>query len=551
MSEGAVIDLPVARALLRLRYSLEHAAQLARDQSEPGVHIAVIALDGAVEFALWIVGRAYAAGLGETANRPNLLAAVHRKLDPRFGEEGWRPPGESSVDQLHRARNNTQHAGVPIDASAVPDWTSAARAFIESLVEAAFERSLSEVSLADAVRDEALADLLRRAHEAVESSESDPVAALVLTCRAFDDARRRWSQQQVHIYGRPLIEAVRRAELPAFGMLDPVVPEDEKLADFLDVVPFANDLGEYAWFIASRRQQEEAGWSPGLADCRRALAFVSGWIVRWEVFDRGYPVEDWEQHRAGLVPPVVGDGTTTTYLGAEAYMTAEVPGSPARCEVIVSLANIPDRGRGPWSNWLLQALVDSAHELGEDIRFDRVQMFATGQLLLGSRLGYDADALWRVVHRGIELTNERYREWSADKNRRRTEQQRLQAELTAVIDSVRTDRNLFDTITVAERGADGKPVVTLGLNFGDFMYEELNLCVALFRSLEVFRPTDVVQDRLVFEAFEMTDENAAVVRDAIRRCEDVVFERRKSHAHRRVEFQRFANRIEQLFRGQP
>jgi hypothetical protein len=551
MSEGALIDLPNARALLRLRYAVEHAAWLARDQSEPGVHIAVIALDGAVEFALWIVARAYAAPLGETATRPNLLKAVHAILDPGIGEDGWRPPGESSVDQLHRARNNTQHAAVPVDPSAVPDWSSAARSFIESLVETAFERPLSEVSLADAVRDEGLADLLHRAHERVEGPEPDPIAAFVLICRAFDDARRRWREQQAHIYGRPVLEATHRTTLPAFGMLDPVVPQDERLADLLDVTPFANDLGEYSWFLASRRQQQEAGWSPDSADCRRALAFVSGWIVRWEVFDRGYPVEAWEKHRASLVPPVIGDGEGTTFIGGEAFMIAELPGGPAHCDVLVSLANIPDRAPGGWRSRLLQSLHDAATELEESIRFDGVQMFPTGQLLLQCPLGCEADAVSRVVRRGIEITDARYRQWSEDESARRAERQKLRVELTAVIDSVRTGRRLFDTVEVTERAVDGKEVVTLGLNFGDFRYEELNLCLDLFRSVPLFMPTDVVQsDRLTFEAFDITDENATVVRDTIHRCEDIVFERRKLHAHQRLTFQKFAGRIAELFSAQ-
>lgn len=64
------------------------------------------------------------------------------------------------------------------------------------------------------------------------------------------------------------------ATRPACGMLDPVVAMDDRLADFLEVAPFAGDLGAYTSFLAARRQQQD-GWTPEPPDTRQALVFVS------------------------------------------------------------------------------------------------------------------------------------------------------------------------------------------------------------------------------------------------------------------------------------
>ncbi len=273
------MDPPTARALVRLRYALEHALALARDSSEPGAHIAIVALDGTVENALWLTARSYGAQVKQMASRQELLNRVRDAL--ANAGRTWRPAGGPGVQQLNRARNDAQHAAVQFDAAQLPDWSAAARAFIDSILSAAFERPLSEVALADAVRDPHLADLLRRAEQAIDQSQPG-VDAFALIGDAFDDARRRWREQQGHVFGGWLPGGpASQASLPALGMLDTAISQDDRLTDFLEVVPFAGDLGEYSCFLSARRQQQQAAWTPDVDETRRALIFVSGWIVRW------------------------------------------------------------------------------------------------------------------------------------------------------------------------------------------------------------------------------------------------------------------------------
>jgi hypothetical protein len=545
MADNSPPDLPRARSLVRLQFALEHAVRLARDLSEPGAHIAIVALDGAVEHALWLVERAYGAQLPQDARRDQLVRRVHEALANARGEP-WEPAGADSVDQLHRARNDAQHAALRFDTSQLPDWSTAAQAFIDGLITAAFGHALSDVTLADTVREPALTDLMRRAERDIDRDEPD-AGAFLLICAAFDEARRRWRDQLGHAHGQATAELALLAQRPAMGMLDPVVRQEDRLADFLEVAPFAGDLGEYTSFLAARRQQQ-SGWTPEPADTRRALLFVGGWIVRWEVFNLGYPLERWEAHLESLAPPVVGDGSKTEIIEHQAFLSAEFPGHPARCHLVFTLANIPDRGRGPWGNWLHKALIDANAELRENVRFDGVQLSLTGRLLLVCDLGYSADAIASVVKRAVELTNERYRDWSQNEARRRIELRRIQEAFTQAIVSARQSRAVFDTVEVTERPTDGQPVVWQGLNFGESKFDELGLCTQGFQNAgSVLAGAGTLREQIVFDAFELTPENEALLRRTVQLCEETVLERRAYYNRRVLEFQHFQNRLGELF----
>lgn len=529
------IDFTMARALVRLRFAQEHAIALGRDSSEAGAQIAIVALDGAVEYALRLVARDRAVKLRDRASRHDLLTGVRDAL----GAE-WRPNGADGVDQLHRARNDVQHASVMFDASQVPDWSAAAAAFIESLVEANFGAPLSEVSLADAVRDEAIAEHLRRAEMELARAEAGASLAFQLVSFAFDEARGRWREQQAHIYGQPFLEHRVQPIVSAVDGLGPVVPQEERLADFLEVVPFANDLGEYSWFVGASRQHE-AGWDPGVDEARRALVFVSGWIVRWEIFVRGYPQERWEKFWDDLAPPVVGDGTNTEVLGLDIEMSPEFPGHPSRCVLTFRLANVPDRARGPWGHWIPQALFDSAQELAPDIRFNGVSLTLRGELILICDLGYDPGALATVIKHAIERTDARFCEYEQSEAERTARTRRLQGELNALLDSARTGPELFDSVEVTERQDKGTADVWLSLNLVGAKHAEIGHCANIFRDVRgPLTGTAVFGDRLTFGAFELTEDNRELLNKAIYRCEEFIFDLRERHAMRVDEFSEFA-----------
>src|SRR5205823_3849698 len=155
------------------------------------------------------------------------------------------------------------------------------------------------------------------------AQEGQAPEAIRLTCTAFDSVRQRWRRQRSEALGavawRPLAQTVRSRQ-PG---LDRPSREDQ-LDDLLEVQPFANDMGEYFWFRAARLQHEN-GLQLDLEDARRAVLFVAGWVVRWEVFDHGYPIERWHERWAQIEPPSVGDGETPQAIAVETMLEPEWP----------------------------------------------------------------------------------------------------------------------------------------------------------------------------------------------------------------------------------
>jgi hypothetical protein len=70
MPDEPVLDLPTVSALVRLRMLAEDARRRAEDTSEAGRHLALIALDGACEYALWLAART--TGVTFKNDRPTL-----------------------------------------------------------------------------------------------------------------------------------------------------------------------------------------------------------------------------------------------------------------------------------------------------------------------------------------------------------------------------------------------------------------------------------------------------------------------------------------------
>ena len=63
--------------------------------------------------------------------------------------------------------------------------------------------------------------------------------------------------------------------------------------------------------------------------------------------------------------------------------------------------------------------------------------------------------------------------------------------------------------------------------------------IAMTRVLEAPR-------RVVFDAFEMTPENEALLRETVQRCEKTVLARRAHYAQRVLQFQRFQSQLAEL-----
>ena len=541
MPDELVLDLPTVSELVRLRMLAEDSRRRSEDTSEAGRHLALISLDGACEYALWLAGRAHGAKFKERSSRSDMVSTLKSLLGERWKLQGW--PG---VEQLHRARNNAQHAAVAIDPIQLPQWRDAAWAFIDSLCTVAFERSLNQIVLADAVRDPSLHDLLRRSEEALIE---DPLLAFTLATAAFGQARLKWRVQR------------RRKEFvvtPAGTLVraDPtaaVRSDLQALDNFLEVQMFANDAGECVWLEHAREEQQETGWTPPPDEARRALLFAASWIVRWEIFNLGYPLDKWQAHRDSIHPPEIGESKQPLLWLNESRFFEEVPGRPARGVVLFQLANVPGRGRPPWGPLLEQAVVEGAAEAGLSSALADTIWHQSGTLLLWITLGHDSKVVAGIVRQAVDRAYTRYISQHADAEQR--ERQRLEAEsaLRDVVFAARSDLSLFGAVTVQADKESGTQdwLGCVELRLGAAGQAELRSVVNIFRGARgVLAKTDRFDNGVAFDLFELTDDNNQVLARAICSCEEEVQHLRDHAAKQRLAFQTFVEGLRQEL-GEP
>jgi hypothetical protein len=532
------MDLPTASALVRLRLLIEDAQRRADDISEAGRHLALVALDGACEYALWLASREHTLPVKERAGVPELYSAVKAAL------AGWQVRGWRGVSQMHQARNVAQHAGVALDAAQLPTWADATVAFIDSLCLAAFGTRLAEIALAEAVRDQSLRTQLRWSEEQLSEN---PGQSFLLTVGAFDEARKRWRAQRT----APVFAPSPGGYPPSPDFAPPLHDVDE----FLEVQPFAGDFSEYTWLRRARQEHEQAGWTPDAQEARRTLLFVSGWIVRWEIFDQGYPVDRWEAHREGIQPPVTGDGTTTEIVGGQVEFLPDIPGRPARNIVYLALANVPSRGRSPWDIVLRDALMECARDAGAGELFSEVQWYLSGMLVAHTALDADPQLVADVIERAVALSAQRHATQLAESTERDRERRLLEQALRAFVASTSSDEvGLFGDVNVVDDrwlGTFGW-LAFLQIGVGSRGQEELTQTHDIFGNQRAAFPNLHVRDgQIAFSVSELTEEVQGALRTAIADSEEQARHVRTVRAQQAQAFQAFAVGFQRRFRPLP
>jgi hypothetical protein len=545
MSDVPAQDFPTVSALVRLRMLAEDARRRAMDTSDAGRHVALIALDGACEYALWLAARTH--GMPFKRERPS-LSEQYRALKLALDKPRWEPLGWPAVEQLHRARNDAQHAAVVADAAQLPLWSDAAWAFIDSLCRAAFRVPLAEILLADAVRDPELRSYLRWSEEALTVERG---RAFRLALQAFDRARERWRAQHERLEFVP----------PAAGPLvrpDPLRQVEGKfrqLDALLEIQPFANDIGEYFWLRQARQEFESARWPPSEEDERRALQFVVGWIVRWEIFDRGYPDDDWAEHRDSLGPPTTGDGTELEILGSHTELLPEVPGQGARqIAVYFQLANVPGRGRAPWGEFLHQTLLAAAREAGAPGMFAHVGWDIEGLLELHVALGSDPATVGAIARSAFDLAVECYSQHLTESERSEEDREGIETAFRELIFSARSDLQFFNDVTVVAddwMNTNGW-IVFIHLAEGVGGGEEITQALDIFRDAARTLPKLHMRDgHIAFQACELTAETEQGIRDAVERSEGQVRHLRDIRAVQGQSYKEFFTSIREQFGNLP
>lgn len=223
------------------------------------------------------------------------------------------------------------------------------------------------------------------------------------------------------------------------------------LEDMLEVQPFAGDMSEYIWFQRVSRERVSAGWTPDEDEVRRALIFVAGWVVRWEIFAFGYPEDRWRAHRDGVEPPHYGDGKTVAIIGAQADQLPEATGQPSRNMLYLQLANVPERGRQPWDAVLEQAVGDAMRghrtEQEEPI-YLRSYWNYSGVLSVMLNLHADAALVVEIVEGAVDVAAQRYADHLVETEEKERTRNELDQRLRGIVTEAGTQQAVLGEASV-------------------------------------------------------------------------------------------------------
>ncbi|MDA0183179.1 hypothetical protein OJ997_22910 [Solirubrobacter phytolaccae] len=294
---------------------LRDAQARAGDRSVLGQHLAVVALDGVAELAMHLC--AYELSLQPAREWLKLLKQLRDELGSK-----WDGAGAQGADELHRSRNLVQHAGVLPHPDQLARWAADVERFVRGLTSAALGIDLAHATSGLAIKDTELRRLIDEAEGLLLAG--DAPGAFALTCNALDAARRAWSSRGGSAddpFGGPF------GRSPQFDEFRQANAAFQEVYDRLDVATFTSDLGEWIWL---RQQLEESRKRspPTAEDAQRALAFVVGWILRYESYVTRYPEERWRAWRDSQRAPTTGvpGGPHITVLDVQPWRATQASG---------------------------------------------------------------------------------------------------------------------------------------------------------------------------------------------------------------------------------
>lgn len=296
------------------------------DESELGLHMAVVSVDGMGELAIGLCAEHLDVRADRRSGLPGKLNAVIDAIERT-------PPGKKGFLELHRARNAVQHDGVLPEAAQLPLWLAETELLIGALIEAVFEVELDEVRSAAGVSDDDLRERLEEAERLLEAG--DPGGSFHGSWEALDRARRQFRQKAELRRLEPGLGAFGgRSIIGKDGGLGALLGEVRKLSNEIEVSAFTAEPGEWLW-LRQRQSETFRGLSATSADALRAFVFVLGWVLRYESYIARHGVDRWQRLRESEHAPVTGK-----------------PDGPHIEDV--KLGGHPEgRGEGVWS-WSLQ-----------------------------------------------------------------------------------------------------------------------------------------------------------------------------------------------------
>lgn len=386
------LDPSEAQRLTRLRVLLADAHRRVDDRSDLGAHLAVIALDGIGELAIGLCMHKRGVRPKQLEHVPDMLRRLTAELDVAD------PPGANGFRELHRMRNMVQHQGVLPAANQLPLWLAETERLIDFLVDRSFGLSLAKVSSASGVRDEGLRAALTEADAALEGG--DPKASFERSWHTLQQARGRLRSKSVArapVFRRRV--GFQDIDRPLESLQDGL----DQVAKRLEFAAFTSEPAEWLWF-EQRHNESMQGPPPDEGEARRALAFVVGWVLRFDSYlarQREGRWADWEHGQRAPVTGLPGGPHIKEVKKVEGRRIVRMSGA-SRIELdafewTFQLTDMPDNGT-PGFEW---ALVEATRNFKHD---DITHVYSSpgGLLCLSASKGIAATEVVEFIRRAIE-----------------------------------------------------------------------------------------------------------------------------------------------------
>lgn len=331
--------------LVSLRMLLEDSLSRAKGPGKYRRGSAIVSLDAAVERATAMVAVTRGLKVGTNVKLDDLISQVKQHLGP-----SWNPKVLPDIKHLRRARNASQHEGLEPDREQIPLWASATDAYVTTLIDAEFSIDIHQVVLSDAVKDEKLRDLIRRAEN--KRSQGDFRSSADLAIEAFSGAFNSWKN-------------LRGRREPHFKPFSREIV-DEKVFDYLsrridvhgevfDASVFSADAAESVWFISVMGERGDV-LTP--EDVDRVISFSFEWVVGFE-----RAAENWIENRRH-VAEVAARLKRTEHVAASIYECSNVKIEHGNIVVIFRIQNVPQEEDDyqVWARVLQQYLPERSAE---------------------------------------------------------------------------------------------------------------------------------------------------------------------------------------------
>ncbi|MEU3615809.1 hypothetical protein ABZ725_26250 [Streptomyces sp. NPDC006872] len=264
--------------LVQLRALLSSADQASLSSSPVTRPMAVVLLDAVNERATHFAATYLNLTIPNKASFEQLMQIVKDHLGARWTTSTW-----PDIRRLHRTRNLVQHEGLEVDQKNINTWAAVTSSYTRSLVSAVWDTDINETTLAEAVKDPKICQLLKDAERCIE--ENSPAKSLANSRQAFDFAYKLWRKhyrRRIPFHSKPMGRQI--IDEKSFKYLEGEIAEVNEASV---AIAFSGDPGEYVWFRDITSNADAIQIST-LDEAQRALGFVFGWVIRWEAFQESF-----------------------------------------------------------------------------------------------------------------------------------------------------------------------------------------------------------------------------------------------------------------------